>query len=117
MPEHLLFYLALLLLFIHEIDGIRCREWRIFPGLSLLNNKLARNIYLLAHIPLATFIYWQLQNNLYSETFIQGFNIFMIVHLGLHIWFIRHKNNEFKQWTSWLIISCTALCGLLDLVA
>jgi len=34
-----LFYLALSFMIIHEMDAVRCREWRIFPGLSRLNES------------------------------------------------------------------------------
>jgi hypothetical protein len=40
----------------------------------------------------------------------------MIVHLGLHILFLKHKNNEFKDCISWTIIIGAGLCGLLDLI-
>ena len=50
------------------------------------------------------------------EAFMYGLNIFMIVHLGLHILFLKHKNNEFTDWISWFIIISAGLCGLIDLV-
>jgi hypothetical protein len=47
-----LFYLALSFMIIHEMDAVRCREWRIFPGLSRMNESLAFKIFIIAHIPL-----------------------------------------------------------------
>jgi len=116
MTAHIFFYLGLSLLTMHEMDAIRCREWRIFPGLSLLSDKLGHIIFVFAHIPLFFFIFWQLTHSQDIEAFIKGFNIFMIVHLGLHILFLKHKNNEFKDWISWTIIIGAGLCGLLDLI-
>ncbi|MBK7304424.1 MAG: hypothetical protein IPN15_00685 [Saprospiraceae bacterium] len=116
MTGHILFYLGLSLLTMHEMDAIRCREWRIFPGLSMLSDKLGHIIFVFAHIPLFFFIFWQLTHSQDIEAFIKGFNIFMIVHLGLHILFLKHKNNEFKDWISWTIIIGAGLCGLLDLI-
>ncbi|MFY8096243.1 MAG: DUF6713 family protein [Flavobacterium sp.] len=116
LTAHIFFYLGLSLLTMHEMDAIRCREWRIFPGLSLLNDKLGQVIFIFAHIPLFYFIFWQLTNSQDIEAFIKGFNVFMIVHLGLHILFLKHINNEFKDWVSWSIIIGAGLCGLLDLI-
>ena len=116
MTAHILFYLGLSLLTMHEMDAIRCREWRIFPGLSLLNDKLGHIVFVFLHIPLFLFVFWQLKHSQDLEAFIKGVDIFMIVHVGLHIVFLKHKNNEFKDWISWTIIMGAGLCGLLDLM-
>lgn len=116
MIEYLFFYLGLSFITIHEMDAIRCREWRIFPGLSSLNEKLGYLIFVFVHIPLFFFIYWQLTYSQDIEKFITSFDVFMIVHVGLHILFLRHKNNEFKDWISWTIITGAGLCGLIDLI-
>ena len=104
MSEHFFFYLGLSFLTLHEMDAIRCREWRIFPGLSLLSDKIGHVLFVFAHLPLFYFIYWQLTYSQDIEAFMKGFNIFMIVHLLLHILFLKHKNNEFKDWISWSIL-------------
>ncbi|WP_299523710.1 DUF6713 family protein [Winogradskyella sp.] len=116
MKGQIFFYLGLSLMAMHEMDAIRCKEWRIFPGLSMLDDKVGHILFLFAHIPLFYFIFWKLTNNKNIESFIYGFDIFMIVHLGLHILFLKHKNNEFKDWISWSIIVGAGLCGLIDLV-
>lgn len=116
MIEYLFFYLGLSFITIHEMDAIRCREWRIFPGLSSLNEKLGYLIFVFVHIPLFFFIYWQLTFSQDIEEFITSFDVFMIIHVGLHILFLKHKNNEFKDWISWTIIIGAGLCGLIDLI-
>jgi hypothetical protein len=116
MSEHFFFYLGLSFLTLHEMDAIRCREWRIFPGLSLLSDKIGHVLFVFAHLPLFYFIYWQLTYSQDIEAFMKGFNIFMIVHLLLHILFLKHKNNEFKDWISWSILISSCLCGIIDLM-
>jgi hypothetical protein len=101
----------------HEMDAIRCKEWRIFPGLSLLDDKVGFIVFVFLHIPIFFFIYWQLTHSQNLEAFIYGFNIFMVIHLGLHILFLKHKNNAFKDWISWTIIAGAGLCGVIDLLA
>jgi hypothetical protein len=116
MTEHFFFYLGISLLTIHEMDAIRCREWRIFPILSILSDRLGSIIFLFSHIPLFYLIFWQLTHNQDLESFIRRFDIFMIIHLGLHLLLLRHKNNEFKDWISWTIIIGTSFCGMIDLI-
>lgn len=117
MIEHIFFYLGLTLLIMHEMDAIRCKEWRIFPGLSLLSDKAGYSVFIFAHIPLFFFIFWQLTSSNDLEGFVKGFNIFMIIHLGLHVLYLKNKKNEFKDWISWTIIIGAGLCGLIDLIA
>jgi hypothetical protein len=115
MPHNLFFHLALTFILLHEMDAVRCKEWQIFPGLSLLNDFWGYRIFMLAHIPLFYFLFWQLaQPN--NESFIKGLDIFFIIHVGLHLLFLMHKKNEFKDWMSWIIISGAGMFGLLDLV-
>jgi hypothetical protein len=113
----MLFYLGLAFILMHEMDAIRCKEWRIFPGLSFLNDEWGFRAFMMAHIPLFYFLFDGLINADTRADFIRGLDIFFIVHLGLHLLFLLHKKNEFKDWLSWSIISAAALSGLLDLCA
>lgn len=114
--EHSLFFAGLSFFFVHEMDAIRCKEWRIFPGLSLLSNKLGQFVFIVAHIPLFILIYYQLTSISENKVFILGFDIFMVVHVVLHLLFLKHKSNEFKGWLSWGLIIGTGLFGLADLL-
>ncbi len=108
------FLLGAALILMHEMDAIRCREWRIFPGLSLLNNQWGMITFIFLHIPLFYWILWEIQQG--NQEFIRGFDIFLVVHMFLHLLFLLHKKNEFKDWISWSIIIGAALCGGLDLL-
>ena len=108
------FLLGLALILMHEMDAIRCREWRIFPGLSSLDDRLGFRIFILAHIPIFYFVFREVLNG--SASFRLGFDIFLIVHMMLHILFLWHKRNEFKDWVSWSIIAGAAICGAVDLI-
>ncbi|MEM7375068.1 MAG: DUF6713 family protein [Bacteroidota bacterium] len=115
MSQHLFFYLGMSFLMMHEMDAIRCREWRIFPGLSYLKDQWGFPIFLFAHIPLFYWIFAELASS-QTEGFIRGWNYFFLIHLGLHLLFLFHPKNEFKDWISWSIIGGAALCGALDLL-
>jgi len=109
------FLLGLSLILIHEMDAIRCKEWRIFPLVSLLDDKTGERVFILAHIPLYYFIFSGLDMGA-NLSWIKGLDYFFIIHLGLHLLALRHPKNEFKDWLSWLLITGVALCGLLDLI-
>ncbi len=116
MTDTLIFTAGLSLIIMHEMDAVRCREWRIFPGLSRLDDKAGYRLFMLAHIPIFTGLFWQLFQNPVSGAFRVGFDLFLIIHLVLHLLLRNHKNNEFRDGLSWSIITGAALCGLLDLV-
>ncbi len=109
------FLMGLSLILIHEMDAIRCKEWRIFPLLSKLDDKTGQMVFILAHIPLYYFCFNELnQNN--ESPLIHFLDYFFIIHLGLHILFLKHPKNAFKDWLSWFLIIGTAICGCLDLI-
>jgi hypothetical protein len=116
MDNHVFFNIALSFMVMHEMDAIRCKEWRIFPGLSLLDDDWGFKVFMLAHVPLFFFIFFGLSGQSDNEGLIFGLNIFFAIHVGLHLFFLRHKKNEFKDWISWTIILSAGLFGLLDLV-
>jgi hypothetical protein len=116
MTEYFFFYLGLSLITIHEMDAIRCKEWRIIPGLSSLADDLGFKIFVVAHIPLYGLLFWSLIESENREALIKGLDIFFIIHVGLHLLFLFHKRNEFKDWISWSIISGAGLFGMLDLL-
>jgi hypothetical protein len=116
MANHFFFYFGLTFIIMHEMDAVRCKEWRIFPGLSFLNDNWGYRVFMLAHIPLFFLLFWKLSDSDFKEQFIQGLNIFFIIHVGLHLLFLMHKKNEFKDWISWTIISGAGFFGLLDLI-
>lgn len=40
-----IFYTGLSFILLHELDAVRCKEWNIFPGLSLLNEKPGKIVF------------------------------------------------------------------------
>ena len=102
-------------LLIHEMDAIRCKEWRIFPGLSRLDDDTGFKVFMFMHAPL----YW-----LVLQVFVRSGSgpvsslilaVFLVLHLVLHLLFLKHPKNEFKDWASWATITLAALPGALYL--
>src|SRR5687767_5612505 len=50
------FYLLLSSFVAHEMDAVRCKEWRLLFGFRNLQEKTAETLFIWAHIPLAFFI-------------------------------------------------------------
>lgn len=115
--ENLFFYIALAFILTHEMDAIRCHEWRIFPGLSRLKDETGFVVFALLHVPLYTLLFWGLFGQANSEGLARGLNVFFIVHVGLHLLFLKHPGNEFTSVFSWAIIVGAGLFGLLGLIA
>ena len=116
MPLSLPFCLATACILIHEMDAIRCHEWRMFPGLSWLNDPWGFGVFMFAHIPLYGWLLWGV-TQADPSGFVRGLDVFYLVHLGLHLLFLWHPKNEFKDGLSWLWIAGAALGGGLDLMA
>ena len=116
LEDHTFFFLGIALILMHEMDAIRCKEWRIFPGLSFLDDKLGFIIFMFAHIPLFFLVIREIARP-ENDAFIQGFSYFLIIHLGLHLLFLMHKKNEFKDWISWSIIGGAGICGLFEILS
>jgi hypothetical protein len=114
---HFFFFLGLTFILIHEMDAVRCREWRIFPLLDRINDdKVGYVVFTWAHVPLYLLLFWGLFGaGELNRSVVRGLDIFFIVHAGLHVLFLRHPKNEFKSVTSWAVILGAGMAGLVDL--
>lgn len=110
--EHFSFYLGLSLILMHEMDAIRCHEWRFFPLTFFLDDRIGLIVFLFAHIPLYMWLFQGLAG-IHQASFMTGLNYFFIIHGLLHILYLWHPKNEFKDWISWTIIAGNAVCGVL----
>ena len=91
----------------HELDAIENHEWRFFFAITPFSDQTAYRLFTIIHVPLFVFIIWNLQ----SFWFQVRFNIFLIIHAGLH-WVLRnHPKINFNNWFSRLWIFGGALLG------
>jgi len=114
----LIYDLALALFITHELDAIKRREWRMFPGTHLLDDKAGYTVFTLAHVPLFAVIFWLSDSqSAHAPAFRLGMAVFLIIHVGLHIAFARHPANEFNNPFSQTIIWAAGGMGVLYLIA
>lgn len=108
----LVFLIGLVFFFNHELDAIQEHEWRFFFSRLSISDENAYRIFTALHLPLFVFILWNLQ----SDYFQIGFDLFLILHAGLH-WLLRHHpqvtfDNRFSRF--WIFGG--ALLGCLHLI-
>ena len=110
-----LFHAGLSLVLAHELDAVRCHEWRIFPGLSLLPDQWGLRLFILLHVPLLYLLLGSLSGGS-GGTWLAALDLFFVLPLCLHLLFLRHPRNEFRDALSWTLIVGTGICGGIDLL-
>jgi hypothetical protein len=90
------------LLATHELDAVRCFEWRVLPITRFLPEELGMILFILVHIPLFGWlanICWHADGatQLKARRIFAGF---CVVHVGLHWLFRNDPNYLFSGWLS-----------------
>lgn len=109
----MIFLAAVTFIFVHELDAIRQGEWRFFLHFTGLSDEAQYRIFTALHVPLFMAIIWFIDN----PTFQIGFDLFLIIHVGLHWMLRKHQHIDFNTWFSWIWILGAGLLGGLHLIA
>ncbi len=107
----LLFIINLAFFMTHELDAIQRHEWRFFFALTPLSDQAAYRLFTALHIPLFVFTIW----NLPLFWFQVGFDMFLIIHAGLHRVLRNHPEIKFNNWFSQVWIFGGALLGTIHI--
>jgi hypothetical protein len=110
--SQILFLTVVALLFVHELDAIRQREWRFFFAPFGVGDETGYRIFTALHAPLFVAVLW------YAETpaFQVGIDAFAVVHGLLHVGLRNHRAISFDSWFSRGWIVGAALLGALHLL-
>jgi hypothetical protein len=101
----------------HEMDAIRCSEWRLFLFLANLTDERGFVAFTALHVPLYLGLFVALFGaGTINPTVAAGFDWFCIVHVGLHILFRRNPAYQFNSPFSWAIICAAGIAGGADLL-
>ena len=113
MTSELLIIVNFSLFVVHELDAVRCREWRMIYGLNHLNDDTAYRLFAALHVPMLAVALWVfVQANVdFRYWFETTFDAFLIAHLGLHLAFTNHPENRFTSRFSKAVIALMALGG------
>lgn len=118
MDANLFFYTAFILMLIHEMDAVRRHEWRVFPLLARIkDDERGYLLFSAIHIPLYLALFFALfpGEGGVNHSATDGFAIFCIVHVALHLLFSKHPAYEFNNWYSWMLILGAGIAGAIDL--
>ena len=109
--------LGFCLLLVHEMDAIRCREWRVFPVTSKMGDEAGYVAFAAIHVPLYALLLWGLfGGDGVNRGLLVGLDAFFIVHVGLHLLFINHPEYRFSSAFSWTLIVGAGMFGAFDLL-
>jgi len=111
-----LLFLTIGFLAVHELDAIRCHEWRLFPLTAPLSETNGERVFVWLHIPYFVFLAWIGASGASSGPAV-ALSVFAVLHAGLHVLYLRHPKNEFVSFRSWAFIIGAAGCGGLQLLA
>jgi hypothetical protein len=117
MASHCFFLLGFCFLLVHELDAIRCQEWRLFPGLAALRDEAGFRLFTALHLPLYALLVWGLYRvDGARSALIIALDLFFLVHLLLHLLLRNLRDNQFGSPFSKLLFWGAGLCGALDLL-
>lgn len=110
----LIFLIAFSLLAGHEMDAIARHEWRLLPGLSLLDDDPARDLFTLLHIPVYIGILWGafFASDRARQLTRLVFCIAMMAHGAAHFILSDHVLYEFVPPVETITVYGAALAGL-----
>lgn len=117
MLSHPFFVLGFCFLLVHEMDAIRCKEWRIFPVTSRMEDESGYRAFTAVHVPLYALLLWALFGGDGTNPWlVAGLDVFFVVHVLLHLIYINHPEYRFRSTFSWTLILGTGILGALDLI-
>ncbi|MEM7488946.1 MAG: DUF6713 family protein, partial [Pseudomonadota bacterium] len=84
-------------LLVHEVDAVRCREWRLLYVLRTMDEDRARKAFILLHWPLSLLILAPfVLRGAGAAWLATGIAVFAVVHLVLHLRLKDDPANEFS---------------------
>lgn len=117
MLSHPFFLLGFCFLLVHEMDAIRCKEWKLFPVTSRMGEEAGYVTFTALHVPLYVVLLWGLfGGDGGNRVLLAGLDAFFVVHVVLHVVFRNHPENRFGSGFSWALILGAGLFGAIDLL-
>lgn len=107
-----LFLLALVGLFMHELDAIRQAEWRFFFRAPRFGEEAAYRLFCVLHVP----IFMICLQYMHVQGFQIGMDIFHIGHALVHILLRNHPLVHFKTRFSQIWVYAPALLAGIHLL-
>ena len=117
MLSHPFFLLGFCFLLVHEMDAIRCKEWKLFPVTSKMGDEVGYVTFTILHVPLYALLLWELLGgDREDRVLLAGLDVFFVVHVVLHLLFIQHPEYRLRSAFSWTLILGAEVFGVIDLL-
>ncbi len=107
--------LELALLFTHEMDAIRHKEWNMFIILKDMHEKKAYQFFMLLHVPLYALVLFLLFSN-HQKSAVFVIDLFLIGHMFVHRGFKNHPANNLGNPLSKILINAAGLLAIIHLI-
>ncbi len=110
----ILLWINISLFYIHELDAVRKREWRMMIFAERLNDETAYRIFTALHLPLFAAVFWLVESRFdILYWFVSGFGVF---HFLLHSFFRKHPENRMRNVFSRTVIVLIFLVSVLSII-
>ncbi len=117
MLNHPYFLLGFCFLLTHEMDAIRCKEWKVFPVTSRMGEEAGYVAFTALHVPLYALILWGLfGGDGVNRGLLVGLDVFFVGHVVLHLLFSNRPEYRFRSAFSWTLILGAGAFGAIDLL-
>jgi hypothetical protein len=116
--RHILFYVGLSLLICHELDAVARTEWRLLPGLSLLDDQAGYFWFVALHLPLFVLIFWATGHRrpVLRRRSQLAVDLFLVGHATAHFLLSGHEHYLFEGVLEWSSVYGGAAVGALHAV-
>lgn len=114
----IIFIVNLGLLYLHQLDATRRKEWKMFIILKDMPEEKAYVVFSLLQLPLLCLILFMfLQPVIYVHIVLYVLlDVFYVLHCVVHYVFKKHKNNRFDSRYSKLLINAMGWLGAIHLI-
>ncbi len=114
----LLFFTGFAFLACHELDAVAQAEWRLLPFLNRLSDPDAYRWFVMLHVPLFALPLWGAASRtprirLWTQL---GVDVFLVIHVGLHMAFHSNPLYTFHSTLSELCIFGAGAVGFVHFI-
>ncbi len=110
----ILLWLNISLLYAHELDAVRKREWRMMILSDRVSDETAYRFFTELHIPLFVSVFWLMESRFgLIYWFVSGFGVF---HFLIHSVFRKHIENRMRNVFSRTIIVLIFLVSVTSII-
>jgi len=110
----ILLWINISLLYAHELDAVRKREWKMMAFANMVSDETAYRIFTALHVPLFASVFW-LAESRFNMTY-WAFSCFGVFHFILHSAFRKHIENRMRNVFSRSIIVMIFLVSLMSII-